>query len=245
MCGLAGKLFFDRSRVVDPALLERMACAIAHRGPDDQGVWAEGPIGLSSRRLAVIDLSQRGHQPMASADGRLHIAYNGEVYNFQILRTELERAGYRFRSTSDTEVLLALYERDGEHMVRHLRGMFAFALWDSTRRRLLLVRDRLGKKPLFYFQHAHGLTFGSEPKALLQDPEVPAEPDEEALSLYLGLGYVPAPWSAFRGMKKLPPAHLAVVENGQLQTGNSCQVRPRGRSAIRASARHSGCRSFT
>jgi len=217
VCGLAGKLFFDRSRVVDPALLERMACAIAHRGPDDQGVWAEGPIGLSSRRLAVIDLSQRGHQPMASADGRLHIAYNGEVYNFQILRTELERAGYRFRSTSDTEVLLALYERDGEHMVRHLRGMFAFALWDSTRRRLLLVRDRLGKKPLFYFQHAHGLTFGSEPKALLQDPEVPAEPDEEALSLYLGLGYVPAPWSAFRGMKKLPPAHLAVVENGQLR----------------------------
>ncbi len=217
MCGLAGKLFFDRSRVVDPDLLDRMAGAIAHRGPDDQGVWGDGPIGLASRRLAVIDLSQRGHQPMASADGRLHIAYNGEVYNFQTLRTELGRAGYRFRSTSDTEVLLALYERDGMRMVRHLRGMFAFALWDGPRRRLLLVRDRLGKKPLFYFQHQHGLTFGSEPKALLQDPDVPAEPDEEALSLYLGLGYVPAPWSAFRGMKKLPPAHLAVVENGQLR----------------------------
>jgi asparagine synthase (glutamine-hydrolysing) len=217
VCGFAGKLFFDRSRIVDHDLLERMARAIAHRGPDDQGVWTDGPIGLASRRLAVIDLSQRAHQPMASVDGCLYIAYNGEVYNFQTLRAELERAGKRFRSTSDTEVLLALYERDGTQMVRHLRGMFAFAIWDGPRRRLVLARDRLGKKPVFYFQHQHGLTFGSEPKALLQDPDVPAEPDEEALALYLGLGYVPAPWSAFRGMKKLPPAHLAVVENGQLR----------------------------
>ena len=183
MCGSPGKLLLDRSRVVDPALLERMACAIAHRGPDDRAYCGRRDPSAFRRRLAVIDLSQRGHQPMASADGRLHIAYNGAVYDFRYCGPSWSERDYRFRWTvCDTEVLLALYERDGEHMVRHLRGMFAFALWDSTRRRLLLVRDRLGKKPLFYFQHAHGLTFGSEPKALLQDPDVPAEPDEEALS---------------------------------------------------------------
>jgi asparagine synthase (glutamine-hydrolysing) len=217
MCGIAGKLLFDPAATVDPVLLDRMARAIAHRGPDDQGTWTDGPIGLANRRLAVIDLSPRGHQPMSSADGRLHVTYNGEIYNFQSLRAELQRGGVRFRSDTDTEVLLALYERDGPHMVQRLRGMFAFALWDAPRRRLFLARDRLGKKPLFYYQDDRRFVFGSEPKAVLQDPEVPAEPDEDALSLYLGLGYVPAPWSAFRGMRKLPPAHFAIVENGRLR----------------------------
>jgi asparagine synthase (glutamine-hydrolysing) len=214
MCGIAGKLLFDRSGVVSPELLERMASVIVHRGPDDGGVWADGPIGLASRRLAIIDLSPRGHQPMASDDGRLRVVYNGEIYNFQELRSDLKRSGYRFRSDTDTEVLLALYDREGMLMVKRLRGMFAFALWDHPRRRLLLARDRLGKKPLFYFRNPHTFVFGSEPKALLQDADVPAETDEEALSLYLGLGYVPAPWSAFRGMRKLPAAHIAIVDDG-------------------------------
>ena len=217
MCGIAGKLLFDRSGVIPPELLARMASAIVHRGPDDGGVWTDGPIGLASRRLAVIDLSPRGHQPMANDDGRLRVVYNGEIYNFQQLRADLQRSGYRFRSDTDTEVLLALYDRLGAQMVTRLRGMFAFALWDHPRRRLVLARDRLGKKPLFYFHGPDSLVFGSEPKSLLQDPDVPAAPDEQALSLYLGLGYVPSPLSAFRGMRKLPPAHVAIVENGALR----------------------------
>src|SRR6188474_2484769 len=130
MCGIAGKLLFDRSGVIPPELLARMASAIVHRGPDDGGVWTDGPIGLASRRLAVIDLSPRGHQPMANDDGRLRVVYNGEIYNFQQLRADLQRSGYRFRSDTDTEVLLALYDREGAQMVTRLRGMFAFALWD-------------------------------------------------------------------------------------------------------------------
>ena len=214
MCGLAGKLIFDRAGTVEPATLAAMALAVAHRGPDDEGIWTDGPIGLASRRLAVVDLSPRGHMPMASIDGTRHIAFNGEIYNFQTLRASLERDGHRFRSGTDTEVILELYARDGIDAVRHLRGMFAFALWDAPRRRLVLARDRLGKKPLFYYQTNRMIVFGSEPKALLQDPDVVCAADPEALALFLGLGYVPGPWSAFKGMKKLPPAHVAVVEDG-------------------------------
>lgn len=216
MCGFAGKLVFDASASVEPAMLAAMAGSLAHRGPDDQGIWAEGPIGLASRRLAVIDLSPRGHMPMASADGSCHLVYNGEVYNFQALRASLEQDGWTFRSGSDTEVILALYQRDGLDAVNRLRGMFAFALWDGARQRLVLARDRLGKKPLFYYATDRFIAFGSEPKALLQDLDVPCEADPEALSLYLGLGYVPSPWSAFKGMRKLPPAHVAVVDGGRV-----------------------------
>ena len=216
MCGIAGKLLYDTQRPVDPGLLRGMAACIAHRGPDDEGVWSDGPIGLASRRLAVLDLSPRGHQPMASADGRLRIAYNGEIYNFEALRDELRREGCTFQSHTDTEVILALYDRHGVDMVRRLRGMFAFALWDAAARRLMLARDRLGKKPLFYVSTAQGVVFGSEPKSLLQDPDVAAAADPAALALYLGLGYVPAPWSAFAGMKKLPPAHVALIEHGRI-----------------------------
>jgi asparagine synthase (glutamine-hydrolysing) len=216
MCGFAGKLIFDASASIEPATLAAMAGSIAHRGPDDEGIWTDGPVGLASRRLAVIDLSPRGHMPMASADGTCHIAYNGEIYNFQALRASLEQDGYRFHSGSDTEVILALYQRDGLDAVSRLRGMFAFALWDAARRRLVLARDRLGKKPLFYYATERFIVFGSEPKALLRDPDVPSEADPQALALYLGLGYVPSPWSAFKGMRKLPPAHFAVVEGGQV-----------------------------
>ncbi len=217
MCGIAGKLYFDPARAVEPALLERMGAILAHRGPDDAGVHCEGPLGLVSRRLAIIDLSPGGHQPMASADGRLWITYNGEIYNHIELRADLERQGVVFRSRSDTEVILALYARHGPACVRFLRGMFAFAIWDRGQRTLFLARDRLGKKPLVYYHDPERLLFASEPKAIFQDPEVPVGVDLTAIHHYLTYGYVPSPSSAFRGLRKLPPAHYLLVRDGRLE----------------------------
>ena len=216
MCGIAGKLYLGGLRSVDPDLLERMGRVLAHRGPDDAGTYRSGPVGFASRRLAIVDLSAAGHQPMTSADGRYWITYNGEVYNFLELRTALERQGVAFRSRSDTEVILVLYERHGVDCLSHLRGMFAFAIWDTVARTLFIARDRLGKKPLVYYHDAERLVFGSEAKAILQDPEVPVGVDREALHHYLTLGYVPAPWSAFQGFRKLPPAHYLLVRDGRL-----------------------------
>jgi asparagine synthase (glutamine-hydrolysing) len=165
--------------------------------------------------LTPPGLSAAGHQPMSSLDDRLWITYNGEIYNFLLLRDELERAGVRFRSRSDTEVILALYARHGPDCLARLRGMFALAIWDRQERTLFLARDRLGKKPLFYYQDADRFVFASEPKAILQDPEVAVAPDPVALHHYLTYGYVPGPWSAFRGVRKLPPAHYLVLRDGQ------------------------------
>ncbi|MBM4441169.1 MAG: asparagine synthase (glutamine-hydrolyzing) [Candidatus Rokubacteria bacterium] len=211
MCGIAGKLYFDPARSVDARLLHRMNAALAHRGPDDAGVHAEGQIGLAHRRLSIIDLSAAGHQPMVWGDGRYWITYNGEVYNFLELRAALERDGERFRSRSDTEVILALYARHGAGCLRYLRGMFALAIWDARERTLFLARDRAGKKPLVYYVDDGQLVFGSEPKAVLCDPSVPREPDLVALHHYLSFGYVPAPQCAFRGIRKLPPAHYLLA----------------------------------
>jgi asparagine synthase (glutamine-hydrolysing) len=216
MCGIAGKLLFDRTAAVDASLAAQMAEVIAHRGPDDQGTWAEGPIALASRRLAVLDLSSRGHQPMASADGCVRLVYNGEIYNFRQLREELQQHGHRFQSDTDTEVLLRSYEQYGIECLQRLRGMFAFALWDERHRRLVIARDRLGKKPLFYHQDSHGLVFGSEPKSILRDRAVSVGVDRDAIHQYLTWGYVPAPWSAFSGIRKLPPGHYLAVENGRV-----------------------------
>src|SRR5262245_4604599 len=199
MCGIAGKLFHDSARTVDTGLLERMSAILAHRGPDDAGIHREGPLGLVVRRLAIQDLSPAGHQPMQSLDGRFWIAYNGQNYNFLLLREELERLGVQLRSRSDTEVILALYAQHGPACLADLRGMFALAIWDRQERTLFAARDRLGKKPLFYYQDADRFVFASEPKGVLQDPEVPVAADHVALHHYLTYGYVPAPWSAFRG----------------------------------------------
>ena len=217
MCGIAGKLSLDAGAPVDRALLDRMIRSLQHRGPADAGVWAGDGVGLVNRRLKVIDLSDRAHQPMTNDDGSLVITYNGEVYNFQELRADLEQKGHRFRSASDTEVILRLYQQHGEACVRHLRGMFAFAIWDARRRRLFAARDRLGKKPFCYYHDSRAFWFASEPKAILQDPDVPCEADPEAIHHYLTFGYVPAPWSAFRGLRKLPPAHSLVLENGKIR----------------------------
>ena len=217
MCGIAGKLYFDPARSVEPALLERMHKAIAHRGPDDFGVYHDGAVGLVNRRLAIIDLSEAGHGPMPNARGDIWMTYNGEVYNFQALRAELEQAGVQFRSQTDTEVVLALYEREGPACLRRLRGMFALAIWDARTRTLFLARDRAGKKPLFYYHDAERFLFASEPKAILEDPAVPVAPDMEAIHDYLTYGYVPSPQAAFQGFRKLPPAHYLVVQDGRVR----------------------------
>ncbi len=217
MCGIAGRMEFEPGRKADPELVQRMCDAIAHRGPDDAGVWAEGPVALGHRRLSIIDLSPAGHQPMPNADGSLWIAFNGEIYNFLELRAELEREGHAFRSRTDTEVLLHLYQRDGVECLQKLRGMFAFAIWDVKRQQLFLARDRVGKKPLAYRTDGRGLSFGSEIKAVLQDPDVEREPDPVALHHYLTYQCVPAPMCAFKGIQKLPPGHYLLARGGRVE----------------------------
>lgn len=216
MCGIAGRFNFLTGAPVDRHILRGMCDLIAHRGPDGSDTWAAGAIGLGHRRLAVIDLSPAGRQPMASADGRLQITFNGEIYNFLELRRELERGGHRFRSETDTEVILAAYRAWGIECLRRLRGMFAFALWDSAEQTLFIARDRIGKKPLHYLLDRDGLAFASEPKSFLADPTFEPRADLEAVSAYLTYQYVPCPLSAFAGVRKLPPAHYLLVRNGKV-----------------------------
>lgn len=215
MCGIAGRLNADPEAPVSAELLRRMAGLLHHRGPDDEGVYTDGPLGLASRRLAIIDLSPHGHMPMSNETGTVWIVLNGEVYNFQELREELVARGHRFRSRTDTEVVVHLYEEYGTACLERLRGMFAFAIWDARQQTLLLARDRLGKKPLFYCAHPRHFSFASEPKAFLADPDLPREPDPVALHYYLTYQYVPSPYSAFRGLQKLPPAHYLLVRPGE------------------------------
>jgi asparagine synthase (glutamine-hydrolysing) len=216
MCGICGQLNADPDKPADEDLIRQMCVVIAHRGPDDEGVWAEGPIGLGQSRLAIIDLLPTGHQPMSNEDATIWITYNGEIYNHLDLRADLERLGHRYRGTSDTETILHLYEEHGPDCVKFLRGMFAFALWDGRRRRLLLARDRFGQKPLLYAETADGLTFASEIKAILQDPAVSRGVDEVALHHYLTYGYVPTASTAFCQIRKLPPASILLWENGRI-----------------------------
>ena len=212
MCGIAGSTEADRS------VLETMKERLAHRGPDADGVWLDAHGGgLSHTRLAVIDLSPGGAQPMASECGRYVLSYNGEIYNYRQLRTDLEATGERFRSTSDTEVLLALLRRDGPAALQSLVGMFAFALWDRQERALLLARDRLGIKPLVYARlEGGGLAFASEIHALKAHPGLDLEIDRQALSEFLACLYVPAPRTIHRGIRKLPPGHLLQWRDGNV-----------------------------
>jgi asparagine synthase (glutamine-hydrolysing) len=225
MCGIGGKLYFDPERSVEHEVLERMNAALAHRGPDDAGIYCDGPVGLAHRRLSIIDLSPAGHQPMANEDGTIWIVFNGEIYNFQELRPDLLQRGHRFRSQTDTEVLLHLYEECGVECLHRLRGMFAFAIWDGLRRRLFLARDRLGKKPLCYQQDGEAFRFASEVKAILQDPAVEPRPDPVGIGQYLTYGYVPGSASAFQGVRRLPPAHFLVWEGGRTQVTRYWRLR--------------------
>jgi asparagine synthase (glutamine-hydrolysing) len=211
MCGIAGILELDRSARVDPRLLAAMSEALWHRGPDDEGSYLDGNLGLAHRRLSIIDLST-GHQPMFNEDGSVVVVFNGEIYDFAALRSRLLARGHRFATQSDTEVILHAYEERGADCVEELRGMFAFAIWDRRRRRLLLARDRLGIKPLYYHVGSDFVVFASEVKALLEHPRVPREVDLEGLDLYLSLRYVPGPRTLFRGISKLLPGHLMVCD---------------------------------
>jgi asparagine synthase (glutamine-hydrolysing) len=214
MCGIAGILYRDPSRPVDGIVLRAMANRIAHRGPDAEGFLCELGVGLAHRRLAIIDLAS-GQQPIGNEDGSVQVVFNGEIYNFQELRRELESHGHRFRTNSDTEVLVHLYEEDGDRLVERLRGMFTFALWDRARRRLLLARDRLGIKPLYLYRDPEKIVFASELKALLAYPGMPREVDPAALEDYLAFGIVTGTRTIFRRVEKLAPAHTLLVAVGQ------------------------------
>jgi asparagine synthase (glutamine-hydrolysing) len=213
MCGIAGFLLAAPAlgRGEMEARAGAMIATLRHRGPDDEGVWTDGLAALAHARLSIIDLSPAGHQPIAGADGAVWLSYNGETYNFAELRAELEAQGYPFRSRTDSEVVANGWHAWGPRLFGRLRGMFALALWDRRARRLVLARDRLGKKPLYYAETGEALLFGSEIKALLAWPGMARAPDLRAIDRYLSLQYVPAPDTAFLGIRRLPPAHYMVA----------------------------------
>jgi asparagine synthase (glutamine-hydrolysing) len=206
MCGICGIAAANGG--VDSARLEAMSASLVHRGPDSDGTLVDGPVGLAARRLAIIDL-QTGDQPISNEDGTIHVIQNGEIYNYRELRGELERAGHRFATTGDTEVIVHLYEQDGDAFAERLRGMFAIAIWDSRRRRLVLGRDRYGIKPLYFRSAGGGLEFASELRALPR-----GEIDLDALEAFLTFNSIPAPFSIFRETRKLPPGSLLIWEEG-------------------------------
>jgi asparagine synthase (glutamine-hydrolysing) len=216
MCGICGIVYNDSTRPVARTLLERMNEVIRHRGPDSDGYYANGQVGLAIRRLAIIDL-ETGDQPMCNENGNVWIVFNGEIYNHSKLRLQLEARDHTFCSRSDTEVILHLYEEHGPACVDHLRGMFAFAIWDEEQRRLLLARDRLGQKPLYYAEYDGGFLFGSEIKCILQYPPFPRRIDLEAIHHYLTLQYIPDPWTGFTGVRKVPPGHRLLWQDGRLK----------------------------
>ncbi|MDD9876516.1 MAG: asparagine synthetase B, partial [Magnetovibrio sp.] len=227
MCGIAGILHPRSGQPPGPAALEAaltaMAEIMAHRGPDGDGVWSdpEGRVGLAHRRLAIVDLSADAAQPMASADGQIQLTFNGEIYNHLKLRSELEQAGHQFRTDhSDTEVLVHGYRAWGlDGLVERLDGMFAFALWDASRRVLSIARDRIGIKPVYFTNLGGPFRFASEIKAILTDPTIPRETEASALGHYLSFMISPAPLTMFKGIYKLPAAHLMEIDaDGRITT---------------------------
>jgi asparagine synthase (glutamine-hydrolysing) len=214
MCGICG-VHFREGTGVDRGRLKEANDLLAHRGPDDEGFFAEGPVGLAMRRLAIIDLNT-GHQPISYDGDNLTIVFNGEIYNFQALREELLARGHKFKTKSDTEVILALYKDLGPACVKKLRGMFAFAIWDRPRKRLFISRDRIGKKPLFYTEQPGYFAFASEIRSLFVWGGLSKEIDEEALDQYLSLQYIPSPRTIYAQVKKLPPGCSLIHENGKV-----------------------------
>lgn len=220
MCGIAGVLYCDSARPVERSLLQAMGDSIAHRGPDAEGYWSEAGIGLVHRRLSIIDLNG-GDQPIGNEDGTVQVVLNGEIYNYKELRARLESRGHRFRTSSDTEVIVHLYEERADQVVDDLRGMFAFALWDRRTRRLMLARDRVGIKPIYIYRDSEKLIFGSELKAILAHPGVERTVDVSGLEDYLTFGMIPGARSIFRNVEKLPPAHTLVATPDSLNRSPS------------------------
>ncbi|RYD81633.1 MAG: asparagine synthase (glutamine-hydrolyzing) [Verrucomicrobiaceae bacterium] len=215
MCGICGKVIYDPEGTVEPWLIDQMVATLNHRGPDGRGKYVSGQIGLGHTRLSIIDL-HTGDQPMANEDDSIWVVYNGEIYNFPELREELLSRGHRFRSTSDTEVIVHLYEEYGVECLSHLRGMFAFALWDAKRQRLFCARDRVGIKPFYYCDRGDGLVFGSEIKALIAEGSIRRDIDRQAIDLFLGFSYLPGDRTLFRDVRKLEPGHYLLVEKGRI-----------------------------
>jgi asparagine synthase (glutamine-hydrolysing) len=225
MCGICGKASLNKE--VDENLIRKMCKVLNHRGPDNEGVYLSGnkgqrkesrvSIGLGHRRLSIIDLSPAGNQPMCNEDGKVWVVMNGEIYNFMELRAGLQSQGHVFKSNSDTEVILHLYEEKGIDCLEDFRGPFAFAIWDENKQRLFIARDRIGKKPFYYIYNNQTLIFASEIKAILQDNDVPVSVNRQAITDYLSYGYVPTPDSMFEGIMKLPPAHLLIYEKGEIR----------------------------
>ena len=225
MCGICGKVNFN-SQEIQESLIRRMCRSFSYRGPDDEGIYINNvkdngdnkphSVGFGHQRLSIIDLSDAGHQPMSNEDGAIWITYNGEIYNYREIANELKEKGHQFKSDTDTEVVLHLYEEEGTDAVNRLNGMFAFAIWDANINRLWVCRDRIGIKPLVYYWDGEHFTFASEIKALLTDPNISKELDSEALQLYLAFNYVPAPFTIFKGIKKLEPGKYLLLQDAFL-----------------------------
>ncbi len=216
MCGICGKLAFDPEARIAPQLLKSMADTISHRGPDDEGYYTSGPVGLGFRRLSIIDLNT-GHQPISNEDGTVWIVFNGEIYNYQELREFLISRGHVFRSKTDTEVIVHLYEELGVGCVEKLRGMFGFAIWDEKQQSLFIARDRVGIKPIYYWLSDKTLTFASEIKAILADPDVKTEIQPAIIDRFLTFLYVPGEETLLKNLFKLAPGHYLVARNGKVE----------------------------
>lgn len=212
MCGIAGKMIFSGD-IVNKSLINKMCNTLVHRGPDDEGVYTAPYIGLGQRRLSIIDLSRTAAPPLANEDETVWLVFNGEIYNFNSLRKTLVDKGHIFKTHTDTEVIIHLYEEYGIDCLKYLRGMFSFALWDAEKKRLFAARDHMGKKPFYYTKSTSAFIFGSEIKAITADPEVSVNPDYRAIDSYLTYQYVPSPLTAFSGIYKLPPAHYLLCDS--------------------------------
>ena len=238
MCGIAGKAYFNKNHEVHLGELKMMSTSITHRGPDDEGFFVSKNkrVGFASRRLAIIDLSTRGHQPMKYGD-RYVITFNGEIYNFKEEKEKLVKEGYKFSSETDTEVVLALYSKYGVSCLKHLRGMFAFAIYDNVNETLFLARDRIGKKPLKYFLDGSQIIFASELKAILTQTGFTKSPDYKALQLYLTYGYCPAPMTGFESIKKLEPGTYLLINLARKTVQKIRYWQPRYRNKLHLSER--------
>ena len=238
MCGIAG--FLKRHEPADPSLVKAMCDRIRHRGPDDEGYYTKAGCALGMRRLSIIDLNT-GHQPMCNEDASVWVVFNGEIYNYKDIRRDLIAQGHRFRTESDTEVLVHLYEEEGEAGIAKLRGMFAYAIWDARRHRILLARDRFGKKPLYYSIRPEGLYFGSELKCLLS-AGVPTETDDDALRLYFHFGYIADPHTCFRAVRKLEPGCWLTYDlDGDTRQGRYWRLPPPTEAASPAFTEPEAC----
>lgn len=225
MCGIAGKYYFSPEKAPEREVVKKMTGLVAHRGPDEEGFFFEGQVGFGHRRLKVIDLATGG-QPMESACGKAVIVYNGEVYNYRELRAELENKGRQFKTTSDTEVILNAWLEWGEACLTRLRGVFAFAIYDRADKALVLARDHLAVKPLYFYQGREFISFASELKSLLADPEIERSMDPVAMYHFFSVQHVPAPFSGVKGLRKMPPAHFLVAKNGRVELKRFWKLSP-------------------